>query len=223
MPSIHSSIKLFRPYASAYHRKSARPYSTQRTGGFSGWEEPRFSSTDILVAALRSSRSLEAFELSDEAIDLVSYRVSVEADKPMLRFRVTRGSENFLSFSGKSEPGFEVLELVCAGFQYHWRSDLAKVAECRLAHLGRMFITGGASDFAVEHLAIPRFSNSRLIEISGWFCFDKVEKLGMPPRVTWDDRTIARRSRRSQPIKLPRRLCWADPWKVILTPHYWLL
>ncbi len=216
MPSEHSFVKLSHSNAWAEYQGSLRAAATNRDSRFGIWEEPNFPSTNVLVASLRSARSLKAFELSDAAKNLVSYRVSVEADQRMLRFRITSGSEGFLFFVDRPETGFEVLELICSGFQYHWRSDLAKVAESRVPHLGRIFITGAGSDCAVEHLAIPLFRNHRLIEISGWFCFEESEISGMPPMVTWDEITIARRLRRSQPIRLPRRLRWDEPdrWRV---------
>ncbi len=221
MSSMHPLSKFTRPHLGTYAlkrfgAKSVRGYNNGQT-----WEEPSLPSTDVLVGSLRCARSLEAFELSDEADNLASYRVSVETDCPVLRFRVTRGSDGFLTFAGRPDIGFEVLELICSGFHYHWRSDLAKVAESRTPHLGRMSITDGHLGCHIEHLAIPRFNNGRLVEVCGWFCFDRHEEGRMPPKVLWNDVTIARRSRRSRPIKMPWRLLWTNPWEFILTPRSW--
>mgnify|MGYP001123228069 CR=1 FL=1 len=221
MATMHPFAKLPRPDLQTYTPKIFRAKPRRGTDNGQTWEEPGLPSTDLLVSALRSARSLEAFEQSEEADNLASYRVAVETDRPAMRFRVTQGSEAFLTFAGRSEPGFEVLELICSGFQYHWRSDLAKVAENRLPHLGRMSITDGQLGCHVEHLAVPRFSNGRVVEICGWFCFDRQKEGCMPPKVLWNDVTIARRSRRSRPIKMPWRLVWTNPWEFFLRPRSW--
>jgi hypothetical protein len=54
------------------------------------------------------------------------YRALPAPNPPFLRLSVASAGPVLLTFAGKPEPGFEVLEALRAGFQFHRRRDLSR-------------------------------------------------------------------------------------------------
>lgn len=135
-----------------------------------------------------------------DALTRSSYLVHPEVSVPFLKFHVVEADEALLRFTSQVEPGFEVLQVHCAGFRYHWRSDLARAFEEQVPIFGRVCVLMGEDEFVVEHLALPILVRHRVRAMRGWFTFSR--------DVTGDlcdaiDLSIVRRSLRSAGVRLP--------------------
>lgn len=122
-----------------------------------------------------------------------------------IRFDVDFASPRLLRFLGKSSYGFRVLGISCAGLEYHWRSDLVRALEERVAHAGRLtIITEAGSRIELEHLVLPKVENGRVVAMRGWFAYCSHVPARMPLR--WDEVSIVRRHQRAHPVPLPVKL-----------------
>ena len=160
-----------------------------------------------LIAALKerpSANDLDRFGRT-ECRDVLPYRIQIETGRPCIRFNILEADVRLLSFVGQQAAPFEVLQLSCAGFQYHWRSDLARVLEDRVPLIGRVFMLTDRLDIVADHLAIPVSGHRGLIEIRGWFALSR--RIGETREsFQWSEVAIVRRSQRSRQISLPSRL-----------------
>lgn len=131
------------------------------------------------------------------------YRARIEFDAPFVRFRITQASEALLALVGRTSPGFEVLEASCAGLQYHWRSDLVRVANEQVPLIGRFSALTESLEIVVEHLVLPVPTGSGA-EILGWFIFsgDDASQAGLLDRSRIH---LIRRGQRVRPAPLPKR------------------
>jgi hypothetical protein len=139
---------------------------------------------------------------------IASYRAIPEPNLPFLKFRVAEADPNLLRFTGQNTAGFEVLQVFCKGFQYHWRSDLSRAFEEQVPLVSRIYGLSGPQELVVEHLVVPLLRKHRVREIRGWFAFNRdLDACG-----EWTDQdadTIFRRTEHSSPVRLPTQL-W-DP------------
>lgn len=162
---------------------------------------PVLPGTARLLARLAAAMAPDALVLpTQDAGRLAAYRARPEANLPFLRLHVLDADPALLSFLGRAEAGFEVLEAQRAGFQFHWRNDLVRAYDEEVPILGRLRVLSGGREMMVEHLVVPVRLRRRVRELRGWFVFDRD-----PP---WDASrgegpTLVRRSEGSRILRLP--------------------
>ena len=130
------------------------------------------------------------------------YHACPEPNLPNLRFHITQADAGVLAFAGKSSPGFEVLEVFRAGFQYHWRRDLVRTFEEQLPLVGRLYGLSDVQELVVEHLLLPLVRKGRVREVRGWLLFSQ-DLTPDSAAASLGEITMFRRSERSWPVWLP--------------------
>lgn len=144
-----------------------------------------------------------AAPVGDDAVRLLAYRARPEPTVPGVHFRLAEAEPGLLRFVGRPAPGFEVLEVRQAGFQFHWRSDLLRAFEEQAAILGTFCAFAPHGELVVENLAVPVIRRHRVREVRGWIALgrDPTDDLCGPDRLA-----MTRRPLPSRLLKLPRRL-----------------
>lgn len=158
-----------------------------------------------LFDRLLAAKSLDTLAPTpaDDAACLFAYRARPDANAPFLRFQVTTADSDLLRFLGTPAPGFEILQVQQAGFQFHWRSDLVRAYDEQAAILGGFCAFAARGELTIEHLAVPVIQRHRVREIRGWVGLgrDLLEDLCGPESLS-----MTRRPLRSRHVRLPRRL-----------------
>jgi hypothetical protein len=166
---------------------------------------PILPETRRLLDRLLAAEDLDqlAAPSATDAERLLAYRVRPETDGPHVRFRFAEAEEGLLRFLGRSEPGFEVLEVRQAGLQFHWRSDLLRAFDEQAAILCAFCAFAPHGELVLEHLAIPVIRRHRVREVRGWIALgrDLAEDLCGPDRLS-----MTRRPLRPRLVALPRPL-----------------
>ncbi|TNC63120.1 hypothetical protein [Rubellimicrobium roseum] len=158
-----------------------------------------------LLNALQAVNSIDDLSRldADEAMYRASYRALPETNAPFPKFHVVEADSNLLRFAGRSEPGFEVLQVYRAGLQFHWRSDLVRALDEQVPVIGRMCALSDTDEVVVEHLVLPIIVRHRVRAVRGWFMFSRELEQGI---TDWDRISMFRRSTRPQSVRLPARL-----------------
>lgn len=162
-----------------------------------------------------AAEELEHFGSQDPGRTAV-YRARPESNLPHLRFHVTDADQNLLAFVGQEVPGFEVLQVFCAGFQFHWRSDLARTFDEQVPLISRSYGLSDTRELVVEHLAVPIIRKHRVREVRGWLTFSQ-ELDSCREWAGLDAMSMFRRTQRSRPLHLPTRLY--DPERRHVVPE----
>lgn len=123
-------------------------------------------STHELINSLRAGHSLSVSLRRIGGQDLPYYRVWVDTSAPITRFRMLEANAALLNWVERRNTGFDVLQLPLSGFQYHWRSDLARVQEGRVALVSQTHLVRSSGDLEVDHVAapLPRCEQGPVIE-----------------------------------------------------------
>lgn len=166
---------------------------------------PILPETRRLLDRLLAAGSLEQVVLpsAEDSARLFRYCARPETNAPHVRFCITEADPVLLRFLGQPEPGFEVLEVKQAGFQFHWRSDLLRAFDEQAAILGAFCAFAPQGELVLEHLAVPVIRKHRVREIQGWIALGRevTEDLCGP-----DSLSMTRRPLRSRLARLPRAL-----------------
>lgn len=133
---------------------------------------------------------------------VAGYHATPEPNLPHLRFHITQADAGALALAGKNSPGFEVLEVCRAGFQYHWRRDLVRTFEEQRPLIGRLCGLSVSRELVVEHLSIPLIRRGRVREIRGWLVFSQ-DLASDSAATSLGEITMFRRSERSRPMQMP--------------------
>ena len=177
------------------------------TGGEAGTPTPLLPETSRLLERLKrlaSADGLDGFG-NPSPNRITSYCALPKPNLPELRFQISGADPKLLTFVGKAAPGFEVLEVLRAGFQYHWRQDLVRTFDERLPFIGRMCWLSGTGEVVIEHLSLPVLHKGRVREIRGWLVFSQDLADGrLSPRA--EEIGMFRRLERSRPLQLPPAL-----------------
>ncbi|EYD74220.1 hypothetical protein Rumeso_04277 [Rubellimicrobium mesophilum DSM 19309] len=146
---------------------------------------------------------------------VASYHARPEPNVPLLKFRIMEADRNLLTFVGQEAAGFEVLQVFCAGFQYHWRSDLSRAFEEQAPLVSRVYGLSDTQELAVDHLVVPVIRKHRVRVVRGWLAFSQdLDTCG-----EWASQSagsLFRRTEPARPVRLPARL-W-DPERRRLHP-----
>jgi hypothetical protein len=126
-----------------------------------------------------------------------AYCAVPDATGPFLKLRIAVADAALLAFTDKLAPGFDVLEVFRAGFQYHWRRDLVRTCEEERPLIGRLCGQGETRELAMDHVTVPILRRGRVREVWGWFIFseDLFEQEGPVPL---NDLTMFRRAERAR-------------------------
>jgi hypothetical protein len=155
------------------------------------------------------------FLSGQDSCRIVSYRATPEPNLPIMGFRVAEADQKLLEFTGQELAGFEVLQVLCGGFQYQWRSDLSRAFEDRAPLVSRIYGLSGTRELVVEHLVVPLIRKHCAREIRGWFMFNQdLDACGgwASPAAN----PMFRRTEPPRPVRLPAGL-W-DPDRNALDP-----
>jgi hypothetical protein len=138
-----------------------------------------------------------------DAPRIASYLACPEINVPILRFHIVEANDSLLRFGGLLSPGFEVLHVNRAGFQYHWRSDLVRAFDEGLPIISRFHAISSSHELTMEHVVVPIYIRHRIREIRGWFTSnqDMTEGLNDGEQIL-----MFRRSMRARAIRLPSQL-----------------
>ena len=137
------------------------------------------------------------------------YRAQPERNLSFVWFSIAEADPNLLEFTGTTVPGFEVLQVQCGGFEYHWRSDLTRAMEEEVPLLGRLYGTSDTRELVIEHVALPIIQRSRVEEIHGWFTFSQ-ELNSYQDWASLSGSSAFRRAERPKPVQLPSSLSRPD-------------
>ncbi len=97
-----------------------------------------------------------------------SYGAWPEINLPFARFHVLEADPALLALTGQDDPGFEVLQGSCGGFQFHWRNDLTRALETEMPILGRFIARLGSEEVVLEHFVLPMLVRHRVRKLWGW-------------------------------------------------------
>lgn len=150
------------------------------------------SPTHELLATLRSGHSISAGLRRIGGQHLPYYRVWVDTSAPITRFRMLEANPALLRWVERSDTGFDVLQLPLSGFQYHWRSDLARVQEGKVALVSQTHLVRSGGDLEVDHVASPMSRREQGPVIEGCLVLPPADGADMMPPV-WEKVLIARR------------------------------
>jgi hypothetical protein len=207
---VYSEAAHHRFKHSAFCRRVSALFSKALEGDASSHSAQMWNrDTVALLGRLRQSPTsgsqdaLCSFDLQH----LSAYTVQPDHEGQIVRFRTADTNQSLHRFLGISTAGVDILRIRKSGFEYHWRSDLIKVLEEKTPYLGRLLVLLNNKEEAVDHLCLPIFSGTEIVEIRGWFiCADGL--LLQERALDWEKVSMVRRTERAQPISLPRRLLW---------------
>lgn len=195
-----------RGWASAPAARRARPWLPDlgprpaERGSASGL--PLRETSDLLARLNRATcaEDLEAIA-SHVPARVAAYCAVPDTTLPFLKLRIGSADPALLAFAGKAAPGFEVLEVFRAGFQYHWRRDLVRTCDEQRPQLGRLCGQGARRELAVDHLTVPILRKGRVREVRGWLAFSE-DILGPDGPLPLDDLSMFRRTEPSRALHL---------------------
>ncbi len=158
--------RTFVPHVSWAQNLLGKVRALQEPGDTCALHAQLHPATRELSSSLRSGHSLSVSLRRIGRQDLPYYRVWVDTSAPITRFRMLEANAALLNWVERSNTGFEVLQLPLSGFQYHWRSDLARVQEGRAALVSQTHLVRSGGDLEVDHVAapLPRCEQGPVIE-----------------------------------------------------------
>ncbi len=153
---------------------------------------PLLPFTREIIRFHRRGHSLPAILRRFGREDLPYYRVWVDTSAPITRFRMLEANSALLEWVEKSDTGFDVLQLPLAGFQYHWRSDLARILEWQAPLVSQTHLVQSGGDLEIDHVASMVRGNEKGSQIEGCLVSigGKANEAIFP---SWDKVQIARR------------------------------
>ncbi|PSK85926.1 hypothetical protein CLV79_107156 [Limimaricola soesokkakensis] len=147
--------------------------------------------TAEIIAALGTGASLFQRFRHFGTEDLPCYRVWIDTSAPITRFRMLEASPALLKWVERNDTDFDILQLPISGFQYHWRSDLARAQEARAGLVSHIHLVRSNGDLVVDHIAsAPRRGETGPV-IEG--CMVLPRAAAEPPFPIWEKVLIARR------------------------------
>jgi hypothetical protein len=167
---------------------------------------PLLPETLQLLEVMRSTRTAKDLEsiAVPNAGRTAFYRACPETSLPFVWFSISHADPNLLAFTGKTAPRFEVLQVRCGGFQYHWRSDLMRAMEEKVPLVSRLTGLSDTRELDVDHLVLPVVTKHG-VEIYGWLTFSQ-DLRSCEDRASLNGHSTFRKSERPSPVQLPMTL-----------------
>jgi hypothetical protein len=164
----------------------------------------RLPETAVLLEQLHAATCAEDLETigSPAPERAAAYCAVPDTTQPFLKLRIIAADAALLAFADKLAPGFEVLEVFRAGFQYHWRRDLVRTCDEERPQLGQLCGQGQTRELAMDHITVPVLRKGRIREVRGWLVFSE-DLFAREGPVPLGDLTMFRRAERARVLHLP--------------------
>lgn len=185
------------------------PHSANHTTTVS--EASLLPETQQLLEAIRGAKVAQGLNMLSvpDPGRTAFYRAHPQRNLPFLWFSIADADSNLLAFTGKTAPGFEVLQVRCGGLQNHWRSDLMRATKEETPLISRLYGLSDTRELIVDHLAMPVIRRHQVQEICGWFTFSQSLN-SCEGWASLNGLSMFQKLERSKPAELPRALSHPD-------------